>query len=62
MNANISGFVICAEAITYLLLQNLHGCTFNTSVFLPRMLMLQQLQVCYRIKQWNNALITLLKE
>ena len=43
MNANISVFVICVEAITYLLLHNLHDCTFNTSVFLSLMLMLQQL-------------------
>ena len=32
MNAKISAFVICVEAITYLLLYNLHDCTFkNTS-------------------------------
>ena len=29
MNAKISGFVICFEAIIYLLLYNLHDCTFN---------------------------------
>ena len=29
MNANISVFVIYAEAIIYLLLYNLHDCTFN---------------------------------
>ena len=29
MNAKISVFVICAEAIIYLLLYNLHDCTFN---------------------------------
>ena len=29
MNAKISGFVICAEAIIYLLLRNLHDCTFK---------------------------------
>ena len=29
MNAKISVFVICVEAITYLLLYNLHDCTFN---------------------------------
>ena len=29
MNAKISVFVICVEAITYLLLYDLHDCTFN---------------------------------
>ena len=29
MNAKISVFVIRVEAIMYLLLNNLHGCTFN---------------------------------
>ena len=29
MNAKISVFVICVEAIIYLLLYNLHDCTFN---------------------------------
>ena len=29
MNAKISEFVICAEAIIYLLLRNLHDCTFK---------------------------------
>ena len=28
MNAKISVFVICVEAIVYLLLYNLHDCTF----------------------------------
>ena len=31
MNAKISVFVICVEAIIYLLLHNLHDCTFNMS-------------------------------
>ena len=31
MNAKISVFVICVEAIVYLLLYNLHDCTFNIS-------------------------------
>ena len=30
MNAKISVFVICVEAIIYLLLYNLHDCTFNS--------------------------------
>ena len=35
MNANISGFVICTEAIIYVLLYNLHDCTFKiTQVFI----------------------------
>ena len=29
MNANISMSVICFEVIIYLLLNTLHGCTFN---------------------------------
>ena len=29
MNANISVFVICVKVIIYLLLYNLHDCTFN---------------------------------
>ena len=29
INAKISLFVICVKAITYLLLYNLHDCTFN---------------------------------
>ena len=29
MNAKISMFVICVEAITYLFLRDLHDCTFN---------------------------------
>ena len=29
MNAKISVFVICVEAIIYLLLYNLYGCTFK---------------------------------
>ena len=30
MNAKISVFVICIKAIIYLLLYDLHGCTFNS--------------------------------
>ena len=29
MNARISVFVICVETIIYLILYNLHDCTFN---------------------------------
>ena len=32
MNAKMSLFVICVEAIIYLLLYNLHDCTFNNHV------------------------------
>ena len=32
MNAKISMFVICVEAIIYLLLYNLHDCTFNETM------------------------------
>ena len=31
MNAKISVFVICVEVIIYLLLDNLHDCTFNVN-------------------------------
>ena len=33
MNVNISVFVICVEAVIYLLLYNLHDCTFKKSNF-----------------------------
>ena len=33
MNAKISAFVICVEAIIYLLLYNLHDCTFKLKCF-----------------------------
>ena len=32
MNAKVSVFVICVKAIIYLLLYNLHDCTFKASV------------------------------
>ena len=32
MNAKISVFVICVEAIIYSLLHNLHDCTFNKTL------------------------------
>ena len=32
MNAKISVFVICVEAIMYALLYNLHDCTFKEKV------------------------------
>ena len=32
MNVKISVFVICVEAIIYLLFYNLHDCTFNVCV------------------------------
>ena len=32
MNAGISVFVICIETIIYLLLHNLHDCTFKASL------------------------------
>ena len=31
MNAKISEFAICVEAIIYLLLYNLHDCTFKSA-------------------------------
>ena len=35
MNAKISVFVICVEAITYFLLHNLHDCTFSSVPVIP---------------------------
>ena len=35
MNAKVSAFVICVEAIVYLLLYNLHDCIFNRIKFFP---------------------------
>ena len=42
MNAEISVFVIGHEAIIYLLLYNLHDCTFNvkSGVCLPKMFLI----------------------
>ena len=34
MNVKISVLVLCVEALTYLLLHNLHDCTFKESSFL----------------------------
>ena len=36
MNAKISVFVICVEAIMYLLLHNLHDCTFNLNYHIDK--------------------------
>ena len=33
INAKISVFVVCVEAIVYLLLYKLHGCTFNVYIY-----------------------------
>ena len=38
MNAKISVFVICVEAIIYLLLYNLHDFTFKRNIFISRQL------------------------
>ena len=35
-NAKISVFAICVEAIKYLLLYNLHDCTFKSFLRLPK--------------------------
>ena len=41
MSAKVLVFVICIEAIIYLLLYNLHDCTFNfeslSTIFCPRL-------------------------
>ena len=34
MNTKISMFLICVEAIIYLLLYNLHDCTFKIELFM----------------------------
>ena len=48
MNAKISVFVICVEAIIYLLLYNLHDCTFKmfSVVFIQRYTVLIIYQFC----------------
>ena len=33
MNAKISVFAICVEVIIYLLIYNLHGCTFKAQIY-----------------------------
>ena len=46
-NAKISVFIICGEAIIYLLLYNLHDCTFKDTIkvyFLPRSYVLPRLR------------------
>ena len=46
MNANISEFVICVEAIIYLLSYNLYDCTFNekllTYIFISMFLLMKK--------------------
>ena len=41
MNAKISVFVICVEAIIYLLLFNLHDCTFKVDATFKKMVLSQ---------------------
>ena len=36
MNAKISVFVVCVKAIIYLLLYNLHDCSFKEVVYIRR--------------------------
>ena len=36
MNAKISVFVVCIETMIYLLLDNLHDCTFKTRKLLEK--------------------------
>ena len=49
MNANISVFVICVEAIIYLFLCDLHDCTFNMTVPLSAVALLYQ----YSLTEWG---------
>ena len=42
MNAKISVFLICVEAVMYLLLYNLHDYTFNNDLHQSYFLQLQQ--------------------
>ena len=44
MNAIISVFVICFEAIIYLLLHNLHDCTFKAQMSKEQLTILKKLQ------------------
>ena len=45
MNANFSVFVICFEAIIYLLLYNLHDCTFKIKTIILYQLTQSQSQL-----------------
>ena len=58
MNTKISMFVICVEAIIYLLLYNLHDCTSNLFIFLIELkALLNNLFISYL-----NLFISLIKE
>ena len=43
MNVKISLFVVCIEAIVYLLLYDLHDCTFKLHTLTPSIFALHQL-------------------
>ena len=46
MNAKISMFVICVQVITYLLIYNLHDCTFNCFYFVKNDLNIRHCFLC----------------
>ena len=49
MNAKISLFLICIEAIMYLLLSDLHHCTFKTYAKFPE-------KLTFLSENWTYAL------
>ena len=59
MNAKLSLFVICVEAIIYLLLDNFHDCTFNQSPTLDKFtgrssVSLFHLNICFLSKNTDD--------
>ena len=51
MNASISEFVICVEAIIYLLLYNLHDCTFQIYLrYLSEIFKISDAKYCSPVK------------
>ena len=53
MNAKISVFFICVEAIIYLLLYNLHDCTFNSLNYKKEFIR----RILKKIKKGENELL-----
>ena len=56
MNAKISVFVICFEAIVYVLLYNLHDCTFKIPGGIYITLIKSWLMVSFSSKQMWHAI------
>ena len=59
MNVKISVFVIRVEAIIYLLLQNLHECTFSSQILLIDLLLSFRRGEEFRtLSKWSNKFFT----